>query len=84
MVVIVEKSELIGRNNERRMEGVVEAWDKSWENPPRLMPVMKFRNNSLAEFETSYYVLNEVLRSNVNPYKRSFLAHFYPRISPKR
>ena len=80
VVVMVEKNELIGRNHERGMEGVVEAWDKAWENPPPMMPIMKFRNNSLTEFETSYYVLNEVLRSKINPYKRRFPAHLYPKI----
>jgi predicted kinase len=80
VVVMVEKNELTGRNRERGVEGAVEAWDKTWENPSSNMPVMKFRNNSLAEFETSYYVLTELLRSTVHPYKRRFLAHLYPRI----
>jgi predicted kinase len=80
VVVMAEKNELIGRNRERGMEGVVEAWDKAWENPTLMMPVMKFRNNSLAEFETSYYILNEVIRSKFNPYKRRFLGHVYPKI----
>ena len=80
VLIVVEKSELKGRNRARGMEGAVEAWDRNWENPPSNMPVMKFRNNSLAEFETSYYVLSELLRSKVHPYRRKFLANLFPRI----
>ena len=80
VVFVVEKSELEGRNRDRDMEGVVQAWDKAWENPPATMPFMKFRNNSLAEFETSYYVLTELLRSKVNPYRRRFVANLFPRL----
>ncbi len=80
VLVLVEKNELEGRNRERGMQGVGEAWDKVWENPTSRMPVMKFRNNSLAEFETSYYILTDLLRSKVNPYRRRFLADLYPRI----
>jgi predicted kinase len=80
VVFIVDKNELEGRNRERGMMGTVEAWDRSWENPPATMPVMKFRNNSLAEFETSYYVLTDLLRSKVNPYRRRFIATLFPRV----
>ncbi len=80
VLVVVEKNELVGRNRERGMQGVVEAWDNAWEKPSARMPVMKFRNNSLSEFETSYYVLTELLRSKVNPYRSRFLSHIYPRI----
>ncbi len=80
VLMIVEKSELEGRNRERQAQGLVEAWDKAWENPSAMMPVMKFRNNSLSEFETSYYVLSELLRSKVHPYRPRFLSHLYPRI----
>jgi predicted kinase len=80
VLLVVEKNELEGRNRERGMMGAVEAWDKTWENPPSNMPVMKFRNNSLAEFETSYYVLTDLLRSKVNPYRRRFTANLFPRI----
>jgi predicted kinase len=79
VLFIVDKSELEGRNRERGMIGAVEAWDKSWQNPLANMPVMKFRNNSLAEFETSYYILMDLLRSNVNPYRRRFIANLFPR-----
>jgi hypothetical protein len=80
VLMIVEKSELEGRNRERRVQGLVEAWDKAWERPSAVMPVMKFRNNSLSEFETSYYILSELLRSKVHPYRRRFLSSLYPRI----
>jgi len=80
VLMLVEKNELEGRNQERGMKGVLDAWDKVWENPSPSMPVMKFRNNSIGEFETSYYVLQDLLRSKVNPYRRRFLGHLYPRI----
>jgi len=80
VVFIVEKSELEGRNRERGMIGAVDAWNKTWENPTSDLPVMKFRNNSLAEFETSYYVLTDLLRSKVNPYRRRFIANLFPKI----
>jgi predicted kinase len=78
VLFVVEKGELEGRNRERGIIGAVEAWDKTWENPSGNMPVMKFRNNSLAEFETSYYVLTDLLRSKVNPYRRRFTSHLFP------
>ena len=80
VVFIVDKNELEGRNRERGFEGAVDAWNKTWENPLTNMPVMKFRNNSLTEFETSYYVLTDLLRSKVNPYRRRFIANLFPRI----
>jgi predicted kinase len=80
VLFVVEKEELEGRNRERGIMGAVEAWDKTWENPSGNMPVMKFRNNSLAEFETSHYILMDLLRSKVNPYRRRFTAHLFPRV----
>jgi predicted kinase len=80
VLLVVEKEELEGRNSERGIMGAVEAWDKTWENPSGNMPVMKFRNNSLAEFETSYYVVTDLLRSKVNPYRRRFTSHLFPRV----
>jgi hypothetical protein len=80
VLMLVEKNELEGRNQERGMKGALEAWNKVWENPSSSIPVMKFRNNSLTEFETSYYVLQELLGSKVHPYRRRFLGHIYPRI----
>ena len=80
VVMIVGKNELEVRNRQRGMEGMVTAWDKSWENPAVHIPIVNFRNNSLAEFETSYYILTELLASKVHPFKRKFLKHIYPRI----
>lgn len=80
VMLIVDKSELDGRNRDRRMEGAVAAWDKIWETPWSSMPVMKFRNNSVSDFELSYYVLTDLLRSKVNPYRRRFLGHLIPKI----
>lgn len=80
VLVMVEKDVLETRNRERHVRGAVEAWDKVWENPSKNMPVMKFRNNSAAEFETSYYILTDLLRSEVHPFRRRFFADIYPRI----
>ena len=82
ILLVVEKTELEARNRERGIGGAVEAWDKTWEKPQRNMPVMMFRNNSITEFETSFYVLTGLLRSRVHPYKRRFTTHFFPRIQP--
>jgi predicted kinase len=79
VVMIVEKNELEGRNRVRGIGGAAAAWDKVWENPAGRVQMLNFRNNSLAEFETSYYVLTELLASQVHPFKRKFLKHIYPR-----
>jgi predicted kinase len=80
VVMIVDKAVLEDRNRKRQFLGAVEAWDKSWESPSKNMPVMKFRNNSPDEYETSYYILTDLLSSKVHPYKRRFFTHIYPRI----
>ena len=80
ILMVVDKSVLEARNNERRYMGVVEAYDKAWENPSKNMPVMKFRSSSPAEFETSYYILTDLLTSKMHPYKRRFFTHIYPRV----
>jgi predicted kinase len=79
VVMIVGKTELERRNHERGIGGAAAAWDKVWENPVGQVQMLNFRNNSLAEFETSYYVLTELLASQVHPFKRKFLKHIYPR-----
>jgi len=80
ILMVVEKSVLEDRNRKRQFLGAVEAWDKAWQKPSKNMPVMKFRNSSPAEFETSYYVLTDLLTSKIHPFKRRFFAHIYPRI----
>lgn len=80
VMLIVDKSELDGRNRDRGMEGAVDAWDQIWETPLSSMPVMKFRNNSISDFELSYYVLTDLLRSKVNPYRRRFLGNLFPQV----
>ena len=80
VLFVVDKTELEGRNRERGMEGAVNAWDKTWETPTRDIPIFKFRNNSLTDFETSYYVLTDLLRSKVHPYRRRFLGNMFPQI----
>jgi predicted kinase len=79
VVMIVEKNELEGRNRERGIRGAAAAWDRVWENPMGQVQMLNFRNNSIAEFETSYYLLTELLASEVHPFKRKFLKHIYPR-----
>jgi predicted kinase len=79
ILMVVEKSVLEDRNQKRQFIGAVDAWDKAWQNPAKNMPVMKFRNNSPAEFETSYYILTDLLASKMHPFKRRFFANIYPR-----
>jgi predicted kinase len=78
VVMIVNKEELDRRNQERNFVGSFEAWNKVWEEPLTTMPVMKFRNDNQTSFDTSYYVLTELLRSNVSPYRRRFIEHMFP------
>jgi predicted kinase len=80
IVMVVEKGVLEDRNRKRQLIGAVDAWDKAWQIPSKNMPVMKFRNNSPAEFETSYYILTDLLTSKVHPFKRRFFTDVYPRI----
>ena len=78
VVMIVSKAELERRNRDRNLVGAIEAWDKMWESSPSTMPVMKFHNDSRAHFETSYYVLTELLRSNISPYRKRFMENMFP------
>ena len=80
VVMVVSKKELERRNQERDLMGVNEAWDKIWESPLSSMPTLKFRNDNQANFDTSFYVLTELFRSKVNPFRRRFLEHIFPRI----
>ena len=80
ILMVVEKDVLEERNRKRQLLGAVEAWDQVWQTPSKNMPVMKFRNSSPAEFETSYYILTDLLTSKVHPFKRRFFTHIYPRI----
>ena len=78
--MVVDKKEVEKRNRERGIAGAVEAWDRTWQPPTSGMPVMKFRNDDNNSFETSYYLLTELLRSRMNPYRRRFLGNIFPRI----
>ena len=78
VVMIVSKAELERRNRDRNLVGSIEAWDKTWEPAPSTMPVMKFHNDSRADFETSYYVLTDLLRSNISPYRKRFMENMFP------
>jgi predicted kinase len=78
--MVVDKKELERRNQQSGIAGAVNAWDRSWQPPATNMPVMKFRNDDNNSFETSYYLLTELLRSRVNPYRRRFLGNIFPRI----
>jgi len=80
ILMVVEKSVLEERNRKRQLLGAVDAWDQAWQNPSKNMPIMKFRNNTSAEFETSYYILTDLLASKMHPFKRRFFTHIYPRI----
>ena len=75
VLIVVEKEELERRNRERGTTGLNGLWDAAWEKPSTHIPVMQFRNNSQADFETSYYVLTELLKSTVHPFRHHFLAH---------
>jgi predicted kinase len=80
VVMIVSKAELERRNRDRdrNLVGAIEAWDETWESSPSTMPVMKPHNDSRADFETSYYVLTELLRNNISPYRKRFMENISP------
>ena len=78
VIMVVSKNELERRNRERNLIGASDAYDQAWETPLTRMPVMKFRNESQTSFDTSYYLLTELLRSNVSPYRRRFMEHMFP------
>ena len=80
VIMIVSKTELERRNRERNYVGVIEAWDKTWEASSFTMPVFRFRNESSAELETSYYLLTELISSNVSPYRKRFMENMFPRM----
>jgi len=80
VVMIVSNTELDRRNQERKLIGAREAWDQTWEEPSKRMPVVKFRNENQVSFETSYYLLAELLKTDINPYRKRFLDHMFPRI----
>ena len=79
VIMLVNKPELDRRNRERNLMGASEAYDAAWEEPLTTMPVLKFRNESQAGFDTSYYLLIELLKSNVSPYRRRFMENIFPR-----
>jgi predicted kinase len=80
IVMIVSKTEVDRRNRERKLIGASNAWDQTWEEPSKRMPVMKFRNENQVSFDTSYYLLTELLKSHVSPYRKRFMEHMFPRI----
>jgi len=80
VLMIVSKEELDRRNVERKLIGAWEAWDPTWEKPSKRMPVMKFRNENQVSFETSYYLLTELLKTDISPYRKRFLDHMFPSI----
>jgi predicted kinase len=79
VLIVVSRDELERRNRDRNLIGAIEAWDKTWEPAPPTMPVMKFHNDSRADFENSYYLLTELLKSNISPYRRRFTEHMFPK-----
>ena len=80
VVMVVSKTEVDRRNRERKLIGATEAWDQTWEEPSKRMPVMKFRNENQVSFETSYYLLTELLKTDISPYRKRFMEHMFPRI----
>lgn len=80
VVMIVSRMEVDRRNWERKLVGFSDVWDKVWEEPSKRMPVMKFSNENQVSFDTSYYLLTELLKTNISPYRKRFLDYMFPRI----
>jgi predicted kinase len=53
----------------------VYAWDKRWEKPKGKIPIFKFKNNDMEEFNASYACLKELVESESHPFKPEFHPH---------
>jgi len=75
----VEREVLIKRNIEKFGDAAsVFAWDKRWKEPKSDIPIFKFKNNNMIQFEVYYTRLIELLESETHPFK----TEFYPVPSP--
>jgi len=79
IVLTVDKEILIKRNIEKfGNASPVFAWDKRWEKPKGGIPIFKFKNNDMKEFNAYYARLKELLESEMHPFKPEFHPSLLP------
>ncbi len=64
--ILEERAKLAGKSE------ILKAYDGFWEEPSHSHPVFKFRNDDQAQFETSFYLLNEYLRKEYERHSSTF------------
>lgn len=73
IVFNVNRDILVKRNVEKFGDALlVSAWDKRWERPKHEIPILKFNNNNMEEFDAYYARLKELLESETHPFKPQF------------
>lgn len=79
VILNVDKRVLVKRNIEKFGDAsAVLAWDQRWEKPKGGIPMFKFKNNNIEEFNAYYARLKELLESETHPFK----PKFHPTLSP--
>jgi predicted kinase len=73
IIVTTERNTLATRNIETFGDThPIIAYDKRWENPKKNIPLFKFKSTNTQEFENYYSRLEELLESEVHPFKPEF------------
>jgi predicted kinase len=73
IIVTAEKHSLITRNVETFGDThPIEAYDKRWENPKKNTPIFKFKSTNTQEFENYHSRLEELLESEMHPFRPEF------------
>jgi predicted kinase len=79
VVLTVDKEILLKRSIEKfGNASLVFAWEKRWEKPKGGMPIFKFRSNDMQEFNAYYARLEELLESEMHPFKPEFHPSLLP------
>lgn len=79
VVFNVEKEILAKRSIEKFGDAsCVSAYDKRWETPRSDIPIFKFKDNDMKEFNDSYARLQELLESETHPFKPEFHGPHLP------
>jgi predicted kinase len=73
VVFSVDRPVLLQRTSEKFGDtSAVLAYEKRWETPKGEFPVFKFRSSNAEEFDAYYARLNELLESEMHPFKPEF------------
>jgi len=73
IIVTIERNTLATRNIETFGDThPIEAYDKRWEDPKKNIPIFKFKSTNIQEFEDYYSRLEELLESEMHPFRPEF------------